>query len=79
MPAVNVRYFAESASAPKTAVCMFDDEPFAAVVECKEKSGWNIFDSRQWSASEKAFIGEPRLGFGLSLEHGIRVAVAHAG
>jgi hypothetical protein len=76
MPRVHTRYFSAT---PRTELCMFDDEPFAVVVEMKSgQNEWGIFDPRQWDEVLKEFIGKPALGVAASCELGVRIAYAHA-
>jgi hypothetical protein len=76
MPRVHTRYFSEN---PRSTICMFDEEPFAVVVE--EKPGnenWLIWDPRQWDPGLREFEGKPALGTASSMELGVRIAYAHA-
>jgi hypothetical protein len=77
MPAVHVTYATGGA-----AVCDFDGDPFAVVAQTNPpgaREEWSIFDVRQWDLDGAGFLGAPALGVSATREHGIRVAVAHAG
>ena len=78
MPRVHTKYYAQQ---PRSEICMFDDEPFAVVVELNpgaKKIEWGIYDPRQWDPVFGKFEGKPALGVAVSRELGVRIAYAHA-
>lgn len=74
MPAVHTRYFSDPV---RSCVLMFDDEPFAVCQE--QKTGWAIYDVRQFNEVSQTFVGKPAAGYGNSCEHAVRIACAHIG
>jgi len=72
MPAVHT-----TITTDQSAVCMFDDEPFAVVV--KTGLNWSIFDPRQYQADTQEFSGRPACGVAATREIGVRIACAHIG